>query len=90
MGWEEGCGEELSTHSNSTTNLYVEGLHTWNGILSWEEEDRRRRKGKEVAWEGGKWGGMVGGDLQQYNYNLYVEGGILSEGDRQKVRRERR
>ena len=32
----------------------------------------------------------MGGDLQQCNYNLYVEGEILSEGDRQKVRRERR
>ena len=60
MGWEEGCGEEISTHSNSTTNLYVEGLRTWNielggGGQMKKEGERSGVGGKgsgEGWWEG--------------------------------------
>ena len=37
-------GEGICMHSNSSTNLYVEVLHAWSGILSGGE------KGREGGW----------------------------------------
>lgn len=59
MGWEEGCGEEICTHSNSTTNLYVEGLHTWNielggGGQTKKEGERSGVGRREVGRDGGR------------------------------------